>query len=216
MTIPLSRHVEHITAVDRDPQMILQLQKCLSSQGRIEKVDTFVADMRFLKLSSVFDVVVCPRESFQLLVNEIDALHALASFRRHVSKRGCVILDLAAFAQSSEALDDAPEYYSPGLADDEVVADWERRLDDGRTLRRSRSQRVRSPQLLELTFFHTLTSGAVTEEFVSTVELRIYSLSQICDLLKAGGLEVVEAYGNYGKAPISENSARFVILAEAR
>ncbi|SFV13426.1 class I SAM-dependent methyltransferase [Bradyrhizobium arachidis] len=215
LTLPLSRRVERITAVDRDPKMLLQLQRRLAARGGIENVKTVLEDMRFLKLSAMFDLIVCPRECFQLLGSETEALDALSSFKRHMSKRGCLVLDLATFARSSEPTEDGPEYFAAGLGDNELIAEWERGLDDGSLLRRSRSQRLRSNQLLELTFFYTLVNGALTEEFVSTVELRIYSLCQISALLQAAGFRMVEAYGNYRRVPVSENSARLLIVAEA-
>jgi ubiquinone/menaquinone biosynthesis C-methylase UbiE len=214
LTLPLAHLSRRLVAVDREPAMIRRVRERVSSSLCSSAVELLVGDMRSIDLGDEFDLVVCPRESFQLLETEADAFAALTAFRRHLGKNGCLFLDLATFSRHSRHSDPAaPEYFLEKAANGEWMRDWQKRTADGQLLTRWHSQAL-DADILEVGFrFCFELDGAKTRQYSTSARLKLYSPREIAAMLTTSGFGDVQIYGDYEKASFDRHSSRMIFVA---
>lgn len=194
--------------------MIRSLRARMPVSGCSAAVELLVGDMRSIDLGDQFDLVVCPRESFQLLESEADALAALRAFRRHVGESGCLFLDLATFSRNSRCSDPAaPEYFLAKATNGQWTRDWQKRTADGELLTRWHSQTL-GADVFEIYFqFCFELDGVTTRKFSTSAKLKLFSPRKIMTMLAATGFNDIQIYGDYEKAGLDRHSSRMIFVA---
>lgn len=188
-----------IVAVDREPEMVRFLAERISSSRLQSNVEAVVGDLTTLDLGKVFDLILVPREAFQLLTSKDAPRKALLSLTRHLSQSGMLIVDLSPFSHSPAAAHQLrPDYYDPSLPDGIWHFDWERQADAEVRFSREHLQLHHEDDALEIRFRYEVTevNGRSYRTETST-SFNIYTQQRFCDLATSSGLNVRACYGDY-------------------
>lgn len=185
-----------VTFMDVAPAMVRQ------ANGRIPDVERTRAqavqgDLRFLSMSAAVDLLICPREAFQLL-GRSDAERALRSMAANITRDGLIVIDLFTFsARPASPADAPPDYFTPDL--DGWVGDWTKTMSDGSSVTRER--------------WHTLTAGSAHFEMRYTIaragagqsgqvslvfDMANYGYDEFGELVRRCGLAVLATADGYG------------------
>ncbi len=119
LTFELTGYGFSITAIDRSAPMLEQLRNKLRPEHAI---DVRLMDARHISLKGPFDAILFSYSGFQYLLNESDINLFCKQVRRVLAPTGSLILDIFVHQEGSETTD--------------LVPDYERKLGDGRVLRR--------------------------------------------------------------------------------
>ena len=212
--LKLSETGKEISAVDLEPNMIEVLKK-KAELNSLVNVNAFVGDVRTFYLSKKFDLIIIPREAFQMLLSQEDRLKALINLSEHLSSTGTLMLDLANFYRKNIGCNESLiTYYAPGIEDGTIVKDWTKKIDNGYKLTRYHSQNTKKDNYIKFQFFYILKNGLrQCKKFSSNVELYKIDLNEVLELLKAAGLTVDIVYGDYNKTNFNNNSRRMILLS---
>ncbi|MEQ9246235.1 MAG: class I SAM-dependent methyltransferase, partial [Nitratireductor sp.] len=211
--LSIAKSGRSIVAVDREPEMIRRLKERLEEQGLTE-VEALVGDLCSLNLGRLFDLILVPREAFQLLHDTADAKRCLLTLRRHLSDRGVLLIDLSPFEPvSAEQSDLAPGYFDPAVEDDTWVLEWKRPINEEQELTRYRSQKRNPNSTIDITFrFLRQCRGATVEETQARISVRTYSAQEFAELCDMAGLQVVSFFGNYEREPYKAGDPRMLFV----
>lgn len=211
----LSRIGRFVTLADLEPRMVERTEKRLRALGAGPRIRTVVADMRHLALGQKFDLILVPREAFQLLTDRRDALSSVRSFREHLAPSGKLFIDLATFAVDRFGEHGLyPSYFDPEKRSGRHIEEWSRDLPEGGTLTRSRVQRVEGDTVCAEYTYEVRADGFL-DRWRSEVRLKRYDLGQAIRLLEEGGMKTVRTYRNYRGAPYAPGAGRILLMAEA-
>src|SRR5205085_10376062 len=113
----------NVTFADVAPGMVSETAQRIPATER-HRARAVLADMRKLGRRGEFDLVICPREAFQLL-RPSEAFLALESLAASLVDDGLLAIDLFDFSPDPVSAADAPpDYFSP--EDEGWVEDWTR------------------------------------------------------------------------------------------
>jgi SAM-dependent methyltransferase len=172
------------------------------------RVTLYEADAREFYLEREFALVIAPFRVVQHLVTVDDQLRFLAAVRRHLAPGGRLVFDV--FNPSFRAL---------------VAADGEEHEDtpstalpDGRSFRRAaRVARVRwieQVSEVEIAYYVSPAAGGAPQRFVQAFDMRWYLRAELEHLLVRGGFRLLDAFGDFARAPLADASPDIVIRAE--
>jgi len=211
----LCRTGRSVTFADLEPQMVEKVRARLRALDAGPRVQAVVADMRNLALGRRFDLILVPREAFQLLTDRRDAVGAVRSLRQHLTPSGKLLVDLATFAADRFGERHLhPSYFDPEKPSGKRIEEWSRELPGGGVLSRSRIQWAEGDMVCAEYFYEARVGGAL-DRWRSQVRLRKYSVGEILRLLEEGGMKTICAYRNYHGASYAPGAARMLVLAEA-
>jgi SAM-dependent methyltransferase len=164
-----------------------------------------VADLRAVSQVGTFDLVICPREAFQLL-SPSEAAQALRCLAASLTKDGLMVIDVFRFTRDHASPADAPpDYFSPSASADRWVDDWTRTAADGSlAVTRGRRQRF-TPAGVHVEMRYELRDARDAEP--ARVELEFdmtnYSAEAFGALASRCGLTVLAAYAGYDDALVA-------------
>ena len=165
-----------------------------------ERARAVQGDIRSLGAIGEFDLVICPREAFQLL-SRSDAAQALRSMAASITNEGLIVIDLFKFSPQPASPSDAPpDYFTP--TDHGWVADWTRTTGDGSlTVTRRRCQSF-TPDGVHLEMRYTLRAPGESEpRFASLAfDLTNYTDDEFHLLASQSTLDVLASFDGYGGA----------------
>jgi len=203
-----------VTAVDREPAMVTALQNKLDAMGGESNVTARVGDMTDLRLGETFDLIVVPREAFQLIPRDQSVL-ALTCLRDHLSAEGRIMIDTYMFARSVIE-PDCPDYYDPMQADGDLVLDWNKEMDAGTHLSRARVQQHHGASTLSIAFQYTETRQDTADKHTHmSVDFANYTQAEFANAARDADLTVTRSGSDYAWAPITRETGRRVYLLEA-
>jgi predicted O-methyltransferase YrrM len=208
-----------VVEADLEFNMIKHLRERLNRFKLASNAHLIVADMRFLCLNKLFDLIIVPQGGFQLIINDLDAQCALDSFRNHLSLSGTLLIDLAIF--DPNACGDKsvrPSYYAPTIPDGQLVQEWEKDLPNGDKLMRSRIQ-YHDINVMRTSFFYQIINDQGEEKFMTyQMKSRIYSFDDFIKLVNKSGLQPQAVYRNYKLEPydpkMALDSSRMIFLLD--
>lgn len=205
-----------VVMADLEPEMIRRLSERIAEQGAGDRVSALVADMRSVDLDRTFDLVLVPQGGIQLLSDERDAARALALLRRHLAPLGTLLVDLATFEAGPEEEDEArPAYFDPAVPNGLLVDEWVRRLPEGGTLTRRRTQHL-DRSALTTTFFYTIeTAEGGSEETSFVMVSRRYEYERVVALVDGAGLAVRRVCRSYRGDPYESVGHRMIFVLAA-
>lgn len=179
-------------------------------RGRARAV---AGDIRSCHEIGVFDLVICPREAFQLL-DRSAAARALESMAAAISSDGFIVIDIFGFVRETAAPSDAkPDYFSPNAQDDWVV-DWTRAAADrDLTVTRHRRQRFTATGV-SFEMRYEIRNPAEVKPRTARVEFDVtnYSRDEFRRLAGDSGLDVLMTFAGYTAATTVANSLRTVFV----
>ncbi|ESX66276.1 MULTISPECIES: methyltransferase domain-containing protein [unclassified Mesorhizobium] len=211
----LARSGCSIVAVDNEPAMVERLTEKAEKLG-FNNVSALVRDLRTLDLEERFDLILVPREAFQLLVDLSQARQSLKALRRHLSDDGTLMIDLSSFAKvRPEQAYLQPDYFDPTAPDGSWRFEWTRPLAARLTLSRHRMQQHNCDGTVDVSFRHIRDTETAIDETETTIRLRPYCVDEFTALCVDAGLKVEKVFGDYGRNWYQPNDARMIFLLSA-
>jgi len=206
----LAASSQKVTGIDLEPQMVGAARATVAGRANVH-VDQ--GDMRSFTLTDRAGLIVVPREAFQLLETQDDALTALRNFRDHLRSGGRLMLDLATFAPGNEREQHLhPSYFDPRTADGRYVCDWVRDLANGQLERWHSQQRAEGSVIISYRY-ELRERGRPSERAEAEIRLMRLSADQVTRLLGDAGLPEIALYGDYDRHPYENGSPRLIVLA---
>jgi hypothetical protein len=175
-----------------------------------------VADMRRLDRRGEFDLVVCPREAFQLL-RPAEAPLALESLAASLVDGGLLVIDLFDFVPGPASATDAPpDYFSP--QDHGWVEDWTRTNATGElTVTRQRRQAGRDGGVhFEMRYTVKARNRSPARIVDLAFDMTNYTGDELRDLAQRSGLDVLAALAGYGPAAVGAPASRRTVFLLGR
>jgi SAM-dependent methyltransferase len=201
-----------VTFMDLAETMVRQAGTRIPVRDR-ERARAVVGDLRSLGVINEFDLVICPREAFQLLPRS-EAAQALRSMAASITSDGLIVIDLFNFShQQASDSDSPPDYFKPSNSG--WVNDWTRTTDDGLSVTRLRRQ-SRTADGVHFEMRYTLhRPGACPPHFVSMeFEMTNYSnrgFSELAGQCHLGVLAVLGGYGGTATTPAKSLREVFIL-----
>ncbi len=158
-------------------------------------------DITSLPPGGEFDLVICPREAFQLL-SQAEAARALRSLAAAITGAGLIVLDLFTFTREpAPPADTPPDYFSP--VEHDWVQDWTRTAPgDGLTVTRRRRQRFTAGGVhFEMRYALRVPGEPEPRRLSLEFDMTNHSPRRLRELAAGGGLDVLAAWAGYGAAP---------------
>jgi SAM-dependent methyltransferase len=158
-------------------------------------------DITSLPPSREFDLVICPREAFQLL-SRAEAARALRSLAAASTGDGLIVLDLFTFTrEQARPADTPPDYFSPEEHD--WVQDWTRTAPDhSLTVTRHRRQRFTAGGVhFEMRYALRVPGEPEPRRLSLEFDMANHAPQRMRELAAGAGLDVLAAWAGYGAAP---------------
>jgi SAM-dependent methyltransferase len=201
----LAKTGRSIVVVDREFNMIKRLRERM---GACESVYSLVADMRSFSFNKQFDLIIVPQGGFQLIIDENDARSALENLYQCLSPTGKLVVDIAVFNPRWPGDKSVrPSYYDPVIEDGQLVHEWERKLPDGRSLKRSRIQHHEHSVLRTVFRYSIADALGNVKSMTSEMKSKIYSYDLFIAIAKQSNLHPIAVYRNYEFEPFTEQNA---------
>ncbi|WEX74777.1 class I SAM-dependent methyltransferase [Sinorhizobium numidicum] len=213
VSMHIARRPCRIWSVDREPEMIRVLEQQAAHAGLRHRLKAAVGDMSEFDLGRRFDLIIVPREAFQLLTCRDSAARALTCFARHLKSDGRLVVDLANFRVGPTAARNLlPDYFTPDRRDGIRIYDWTR-FSNGRRISRWRTQDNASNDIFRLTLDFVSADGiSAPDAFTAKIGFRKYDKGQFLGLARGSSLVCIGAYGDYDLNPISATSPRMLFF----
>lgn len=202
--LPIARAGCSVTGIDSSRQMLERCSVKLVAESADVRARARVAshDMRDFDLGARFALIIAPFRVLQHLTTIDDQQRFLATIARHLAPGGRFIFDV--FNPRFDRLVSAD-----GVEREDTP---ERRLPDGRTLRRAYSiARVRwLDQVSESELIYYVDG----KRYVQAFEMRWYLASELRHLLARAGFQVREMFGDFARGPVVDGCPEIVVIAD--
>ncbi|WP_026395129.1 class I SAM-dependent methyltransferase [Acetobacterium malicum] len=207
-----------VTAADIEPEMVEQFTERLKNHRKKDYITAIVADMCFFDFEDKFDLIVVPREAFQLITGYENAIKALKNMHKHLNYGGKIIIDLFPFGAKIKPLTDIalrPDYYDYEIPDGKFVVDWSKEIEPWIVLTRLHGQLHRSDCITEVTYRfqkNDQRNNTIFDDQIMTIELQNYtteSFEKICD---QADVIVNKLYGNYERKAYEPGDPRMLYV----
>lgn len=204
-----------LTAVDSSPAMVTQTARAIAGLPQSRRAASVVGDLRRLQLNELFDLIIVPREAFQLLGPDEDVEDALAGLSGHLRPGGILILDLANFDRKDCTTPGLlPDYYSPTAPDGVLLFEWTRSVGEGVALSRRRIQNHISADFFNVTFYYDIIEdSSLVDTRMLQISFRRYPVNDIRRRLENRGLTIIGVYGDYDDNWVGADSVRAIVVA---
>jgi len=205
---PLARAGCRVTGVDNSPGMLGLAERRLSRlpvdvSRRLELVE---ADITNFDLAKRFPLIICPFNSYSLLVEAEDRRRCLRCMTRHLAPQGIAVIDI--FNPQDVFLDSLPEahFNEPHL--DRTV-----RLPHGHFVRDSTSNRYdRRSNILWVRKTYELCKAGRTRTYVFDVPAKALRRDEACREFAEADLALEEVYGDYDRSPYCSSSRQMIYV----
>ncbi len=158
-------------------------------------------------ISPPFGLIICPFNTFMHLLTAAEQLALLACARRHLAPGGVLALDLT---------NPAPAYADPN----ESLALERTFRDDGADLtvqQFSTIQLDRTAQVAHIVWqYDAIAADGAVRRTLVPLELRYTFPAEMSLLLDRAGFRLAHLYGDYDEGPLTDESERMIVVAEAK
>ena len=183
------------TGIDTSDPML----KIAKEKGRNHGFDiTYLnVDMRNFNLNKKFDLLTMAGNSFQALLTEKDQFDCLSSIASHMHDKSLFIMNTR--NTTDDEMRDAPQFEH-----------WHDFIDDKNQLVKVYGMQVFDPK----TNIVKYTTKRLWQSFetLTEIELKFTNLTDLSKTLKQSGLEILETYGDFMKAPFDSLKSKDIIL----
>jgi SAM-dependent methyltransferase len=210
--LALARAGVRMHGVDKSPHMLRVLQERLSREPAEVRERVFVepGDMREFRLSQRFPLVIIPFRPMQHMFTVPDQIKALQTAAFHLNDDGRLIFDVF-FPKF--------EYIPDGIGQEVLELEWPLASEPGRIVRRYFLKEAydKINQNFRATFiFRTYEGDKLVREETEEIRISYYTYPHLQALLLLAGLEVVEEYGSFQKAPLDNQATEMVFVLKKK
>lgn len=205
--IPIAREGIAIHGVDLSSAMLDVLRRNLQREPKDVKelVSLVQGDMRTFRSNREYRLVIIPFRPLQHMYTVEDQLAALTTAAFHLEDEGILAFDV--FFPRFESI-------SSGIGEETLELEWAMKSEPDKIVRRYLRKDAfdKINQNFTATFiFRTYQGGKVIEEETEPLKMSYYTYPHLRALFLLAGLEIVEEYSSFDKAPL-DNSARQMIF----
>ena len=206
--LPTARASVAIHGVDNSPPMLQVLRTYLEQEERDvrDRVWIYEGDIRSLRLDHKFPLVTIPFRPLQHMYTVEDQVKALQTAAYHLQDNGILALDV--FYPKFEKL-------VGGIGEELLELEWPLRSDPARVMRRYfRKESIDTVhQTFSATFvFRTYEGEKLISEEREPLKMSYYTYPHMRALFLLAGLDVVEEYGSFAKAPLDNDATDMIFL----
>jgi SAM-dependent methyltransferase len=200
-----------IVGLDNSEPMLALARAKLNRKPELAARATLVhGDMTNFDLSSLFTVhcslIICPFNTFMHLTTTAEQLALLSCARRHLNPGGLLVLDLT---------NPAPAYVdtNESLTLERTFRDDENDL----AIQQFATTRVdRTAQIAHILWqYDAIAADGAVQRTLVPLALRYTFPAEMSLLLERANFKLAHLYGGYDEAPLTDESERMIVVAEA-
>jgi SAM-dependent methyltransferase len=211
--LPIAREGIAIHGVDNSESMLNVLHAKLESEAKdvAEMVSIFEGDMRSFRSNQEFPLIIIPFRPLQHMYTIEDQRAALETAAFHLEDDG--VLAFNVFFPLFDRL------YS-GIGEEMLELEWTDPSDSSKIVQRHfrKESLDKVNQNFSAAFiFRTWQGGKLIAEETEPLKMSYYTYPQLRALFLLTGLEIVEEYGSFAKAPLDNDAQEMIfVLKKAR
>lgn len=172
LALALADHGFSITAIDRSGPMLEQLH---IKQTPEHNITSILMDARHISLAGPFDAVIFGYSGFQYLLNDQDIKLFCEQVKRLITPDGSLILDIFLHHEGSET--------------NAYILDYERELEDGRTLSRHKRLSI-NDGVNTIQRKYSLEGPGGHQTYETKSHQRLYSPESLVNSLESQGFKI--------------------------
>ncbi len=212
VTQQIARAGINIVGLDNSEPMLALARAKLNRKPELAARATLMnGDMTGFDLSSLiphpFSLIICPFNTFMHLTTTAEQLALLTCVRRHLNPGGLLVLDLT---------NPAPAYLdsNESLTLERTFRDDENKL----TIQQFAATRVdRTAQIAHILWqYDALAADGAVKRTLVPLALRYTFPAEMSLLLEHSNLKLAHLYGDYDESPLTDDSERMIVVAEAQ
>ena len=216
VSIPLAKAGFNVTGIDLSGDMLNLARK----KAGIEGVDIKFTEADFIefKLNKKFDVVLMPYNAFQHIHADGDISRFFDNLKQHLNPGAKFVMEI--MNPLDEDLSRGPDDFVP--FDAFYVADCQ----DGRLHRTTQSDPKKKLLVIEDTVNYDVVNKVAHyrlyysldgEDLVTkTIDLRMFTSTELFDILNLNGFNVLKSYGDVQKRPLKNDSQSIVTINDVK
>ncbi len=206
VTLPLVQAGAHVTAVDNSSDMLTVLHDKLKQAGL--SADIRQIDVRELNLGKTFDLIIIPFHALAELPSLEDQQRTLTAIDQHLSGQGLFICALHNPPVRLKAADDQLR----------LVGKFPLSASGGRLFVWLHQRIQPANSVIEISeFFEEYdSSGRLTSKRLMELKVLFVEKAEFETMARTAGLEIVDLYGDYSRAPFHEQTSPFMIWVMRR
>lgn len=210
--LPIAREGIAIHGVDLSAPMLDVLRAKLGYEPKdvSELVSVAQGDLRTFRSNQQYPLVIIPFRPLQHMYSVEDQVAALKTAAFHLEEQGILAFDV--FFPRFNALDS-------GIGEELLELEWTAMSDPAKIVRRYlRKESVdKINQNFTATFiFRTYDKGKLIHEETEPLKMSYYTYPHLRALFLLAGLEVLEEYGSFQKAPLDNSAQQMIFLLKRR
>lgn len=159
--------------------------------------------------NQLFSLIICPFNTFMHLTTTAGQLALLTCSRRHLDPGGLLALDLTS---------PAPAYLDRPSGDESLTLERTFRDDENDlTIQQFAATRVdRTAQIAHILWqYDALAADGAVKRTLVPLALRYTFPAEMSLLLERTGFRLAHLYGGYDESPLTDESGRMIVVAEA-
>ena len=192
--IELAKRGYQVVILDLNSKFLQEAKK-KAKENNIN-VEVVKSDMRKIPFRNRFDAVINMFNSFGYLENKKEDVKAIRQIHKSLKPKGKLLIDLVNYKNIITSF---------------FPRDW-REVGDYFILENRAFNRRKKLLLTEIIFFNKKTKKKLKAE----TKLRVYSFSQLKELLEFNGFRIQKVYGDFDFQQFSKSSKRMIILAQTK
>jgi SAM-dependent methyltransferase len=206
--LEIARAGIRIDGVDNSAAMLRVLKTSLERQAPEVRgrVAIHQGDMRSFRLGKAYPLAIVPFRPMQHMHTISDQVAALKTAAAHLQENGRVAFDV--FYPKFELL-------TEGLGEEKLELAWADPSVPGRVVRRyfRRDSVDKIQQVFTGTFiFRTYEDEKLVREETDSLRMSYYTYPHLRALFLLAGLEIVEEYGSFSKAPLDNAATEMIFI----
>jgi SAM-dependent methyltransferase len=156
---------------------------------------------------TTFALIIVPFNTFMHLTTQADQLALLTCARKHLVTGGQLVLDLT---------NPAPAYADPPTESLTLERTFRDELNNLTIEQFSTIRLDRVDQIAQIVYhYDTIDEKAVVHRTLIPITLRYTFPTEVSLLLGQTGFKLAHLYGDYGENPLTDDSDRMIVVAEA-
>jgi SAM-dependent methyltransferase len=204
----IAREGIEIDGVDNSSPMLRVLKARLEREplGVRDKVKLHEGDMRDFRLKKKYPLVIIPFRPMQHMFTVPDQVSALTTAASHLQENGRLAFDV--FCPKFEVL-------PAGIGQEMLELEWPVESKPPKTVRRyfRKESFDKVHQNFSATFlFRTYEGDKLALEETEPLKMSYYTYPHLRALFLLAGLEPVEEYGSFDKAPLDNNASEMIFV----
>lgn len=210
--LPIARQGIAIHGVDISPAMLNVLRQKLQGEPKDvrELVSVVEGDMRSFRSNREYPLVIIPFRPLQHMYTVEDQVAALQTAAFHLERKG--ILAFNVFFPNFHLLDS-------GIGQELLELEWQTKSEPAcivrRYLRKESLDKI-NQNFAASFIFRTYQNGKLLQEETEPIKLSYYTYPHLRALFLLTGLEIVEEYGSFERAPLDNDAEEMIFLLKLR